>query len=93
MPLATILGSVESAGSGSSVKSSSHTEPAPPSPAVTATSMNATCRSSPPPAGPQANRIWRLRVLMVFHSRGYSKSRRTNHQTLLPVESTSLNSR
>src|SRR5262249_8385600 len=90
---ATTLGTVDSGGSGSSVKSSSHTEPRPPPPGGPASPTAARGRGPPPPAGPQANRIWRLRVLIVVHSRGYSKSRRTYHQTLLPVESTSLNSR
>ena len=80
-------------GSGVSVRSSSQIVPSPPLPAVTANSRAAKRRISPPPEGPQAKLICRFLIRTSRHSRGNSKSRRTDHQTSAPPSARSLNSR
>src|SRR5450759_1138688 len=76
-------------GSGTNFRSSIHTLPFPPDPAVIENSIAATRTISPPPAGPHAKTISRLARVTVSHSRGNTKSRWFDHHTLFHVGSIS----
>src|SRR5215208_5132703 len=78
---------------GVSARSSSHTLPFPPEPAVIAISIAANRRSSLSFVGPHAKEIWRFLRVTVVQVFGNWKFVVFDHHTLSPVESTSLNSR
>src|SRR5688500_12221901 len=73
-------------------RSSIHTLPFPPVPAVIAISIANTRRSVLSAIGPHANEICRFFRVTVVHSRGKTKLVVFDHQTFSPVESTILNS-